>query len=89
MINNFNCRLKTSKTSYRGHNIINNCVKYFIELNQVLPHLINLKKPTYIRLTGLAKNKPVHDKDFEIDFHSPLEIFSGGNDLLVLSLIHI
>ena len=55
------------------------------ELNQVLPHLINLKKPTYIRLTGLAKNKPVHDKDFEIDFYSPLEIFSGGNDLLVIS----
>ena len=55
------------------------------ELNKVLPYLINLKKPTYIRLTGLAKNKPVHDKDFEIDFYSPLEIFSGGNDLLVIS----
>ncbi len=55
------------------------------ELNQVLPHLINLKRPTYIRLTGLNKNKPVHDKNFDIDFFSPLEIFSGGEDLLVIS----
>ncbi len=55
------------------------------ELNRVLPHLINLKKPTYIRLTGLAKNKPVHEKDFNIDFFSPLEIFSGGKELLIIS----
>jgi len=55
------------------------------ELNQVLPHLINLKRPTYIRLTGLNKNKAVHDKNFDIDFFSPLEIFSGGEDLLVIS----
>ena len=55
------------------------------ELNKVLPHLINLKKPTYIRLTGLTKNKPVHNKDFNIDFFSPLEIFSKGKDLLVIS----
>ena len=55
------------------------------ELNKVLPHLIKLGKPTYIRLTGLNKNKPVHDKNFDIDFFSPLEIFSGGQDLLVIS----
>ena len=55
------------------------------ELNQVLPHLINLRKPTYIRLTGLSKHKPVHDKNFNIDFFSPLEIFSGGQDLLIIS----
>ena len=55
------------------------------ELNKVLPHLINLKRPTYIRLTGLTKNKPVHEKDFNIDFYSPIEIYSGGKDLLVIS----
>ena len=55
------------------------------ELNKVLPHLINLKRPTYIRLTGLTKNIPVHEKDFNIDFYSPIEIYSGGKDLLVIS----
>jgi len=55
------------------------------ELNSVLPHLITQKKPTYIRLTGLSKIQPLHQKSFNIDFVSPLEIFSKGKNLLILS----
>ena len=53
------------------------------ELNRVLPYLI--KKPTYIRLTGLSKMQPVYKSDFEIDFFSPIEILKGNNLAIISS----
>lgn len=55
------------------------------ELNQILPHLIKLRRPIYIRLTGLAKMKPLHKENFSIDFFSPLKIFTGGSKLVIFS----
>ena len=55
------------------------------ELNALLPHIIKLRKPTYIRLTGASKVKPVYDKNFETDLSSPIEISKNGKEVLVLS----
>ena len=55
------------------------------ELEQLLPKIIQLKKPTYIRLTGTSKIKPVHNQNFQTDLSSPIQISNYGNEILVLS----
>ncbi len=56
------------------------------ELKCILPKLIELKRPTYIRLTGSAKVKAVHKESFTTDFFSPIHILGSGNKLLLLSI---
>lgn len=55
------------------------------ELEQLLPEIIKLKKPTYIRLTGTSKIKPVYNQNFQTDLSSPIQISNNGDELLVLS----
>ena len=55
------------------------------ELNTLLPYILKLRKPTYIRLTGSSKVNPVHDKDFQTDLSSPIQISKNGKEILVLS----
>ena len=55
------------------------------ELNALLPYIIKLRKPTYIRLTGASKVQPVHEENFQTDLSSPIEISKNGKEILVLS----
>ncbi len=55
------------------------------ELSLVLPHIIKLNRPTYIRLTGASKIFPLHSNNFNIDFFSPIPVISKGKKLLILS----
>ncbi len=55
------------------------------ELKSILPYIIKMKRPCYIRLTGSSKTKAVHKSEFETDFFSPIPIHKGGDDLLILS----
>ena len=55
------------------------------ELRELMPHIINLRKPTYIRLTGSSKVNPVHQNSFITDLYSPIQISKKGHDLLLLS----
>lgn len=55
------------------------------ELSLVLPHIIKLNRPTYIRLTGASKISPLHSSNLNIDFFSPIPLISKGKKLLILS----
>ena len=55
------------------------------ELSELMPHIIDLRKPTYIRLTGASKVKPVHQSTFTTNLYSPIPISKKGNELLLLS----
>tara|TARA_Y100001968_G_scaffold333021_1_gene393649 strand:+ start:2210 stop:3196 length:987 start_codon:yes stop_codon:yes gene_type:complete len=55
------------------------------ELRNFLPYIINMRRPTYIRLTGIGKTKQIYSDDITTDFYSPIPIETSGEELLILS----
>ena len=56
------------------------------ELRLLLPSIIKLQRPTYIRLTGATKTRPVLNSSFQSNLIDPIVLHeSQANDLLVLT----
>ena len=55
------------------------------ELRNFLPYIINMRKPTYIRLTGAGKTKQIYSNEITTDFYSPIPLKTNGEELVILS----